>query len=436
MKKPSVLLVCADPGWRQALRNIFASGHLEMAECPDRGMAALCCDRIDPAIVVFASPSRHETGKDIGTAAEMRRDGCHRPMLLLAAESSEDIAVAALRGRMDDLIRYPQGADELPTAISRVLARWPQPAMEDQTDPIIGSSKSMWQLKAYLAKVAATDSNVLITGETGTGKELAAGMLHRWSPRRTNPFVSVNCAAIPASLIESEFFGHERGAFTGAHISREGKFQLADGGTVFLDEIGDMDLGSQAKLLRVIENKEVHSLGAKASHRVDVRVIAATNQDPEQMVSENRFRKDLYFRLNVARVHLTPLRERKQDIRPLVEQSIRDLNRRFGYQVEGCTEDAWSLLDRYDWPGNVRELKNLMEASFIGLESRVISAGDIPESFHRRLEVQDRMPADERKQLIAALSATNWNKSKAAEALHWSRMTVYRKIAKYHLSIR
>src|SRR5260370_14947993 len=168
---------------------------------------------------------------------------------------------------MDDLTRYPEGADELSAAISRVLARWPQPGMEDQTDPIIGSSKSMWQLKAYLAKVAATDSNALITGETGTGKELAAGRLERWRQGRTNPFVSVNCAAIPASLIESEFFGHERGAFTGAHISREGKFQLADGGTVFLDEIGDMDLGSQAKLLRVIENKEVHSLRAKARHR-------------------------------------------------------------------------------------------------------------------------------------------------------------------------
>jgi DNA-binding NtrC family response regulator len=434
--KTAVLLVCAESAWRHALRHIFVSGQLEVAECSDRVMAAMRCASIDPAVVVFASPTREETWKDIATTAEMRISGCKRHLLLLAAESSEDIAVAALRARLDDLIRYPQASDELLPVITRLLGRLPQVPLEDAADPMIGSSKSIWQLKAYLAKVAATDSNVLITGETGTGKELAAEMLHRASPRRSKPLISVNCAAIPEALVESELFGYHRGAFTGAQTSRDGKFQLAEGGTVFLDEIGDMNLGSQAKLLRVIENKQVDSLGAKSSQHVNVRVIAATNQDPEQMVSENRFRKDLYFRLNVARVYLAPLRERKQDIPELVEQSIRELNRRFGYRVEGCTASAWMLLDRYDWPGNVRELKNLMEATFIGLGSRIISHYDFPEAFHRRMAALDRLPADERQQLLAALSATNWNKSKAAEALRWSRMTVYRKIAKYHLSSR
>jgi transcriptional regulator with PAS, ATPase and Fis domain len=228
-------------------------------------------------------------------------------------------------------------------------------------------------------------------------------------------------------------FGHERGAFTGAHAARAGKFQLADGGTVFLDEIGDMDLGAQAKLLRVIENKEIYTLGSKEGQRLDVRVVCATNQDPEQLVIEKRFRKDLYFRLNVARIHLVPLRERKEDIPALVEHTIQELNRRFGCQVEGCTEEAFGMLLRYDWPGNVRELKNVLEATFIGLDSHVIAPSDFPAAIRRWLEARENTPIDERARLISALSATKWNVSKAAEALLWSRMTLYRKIAKYQL---
>ena len=203
---------------------------------------------------------------------------------------------------------------------------------------------------------------------------------------------------------------------------------------MFLDEIGDMDLGAQAKLLRVIESKEVHSLGGRNGVPLDVRVVAATNQDPEQLVRENRFRKDLYFRLNVARVHLKPLRERREDIGPLIEHTIRDLNRRFVRDVEGCDDQAISLLMRYDWPGNVRELKNVLEATFIALGRRVIAPADFPEAFQGRLEPLLEAPASERERLLAALCATKWNKSKAAEALHWSRMTLYRKIVKYHIA--
>jgi transcriptional regulator with PAS, ATPase and Fis domain len=289
-------------------------------------------------------------------------------------------------------------------------------------------------VKSHLARIAVADSTVLITGETGTGKELAAEMVHRASPRRAKPLIPVNCAAIPETLVESELFGYERGAFTGAHAPREGKFQQAQGGTVFLDEIGDMDFSSQAKLLRAIESKEIQSLGARLGTPLNVRIVAATNQDPEQLVREKRFRKDLYFRLNVARIHLAPLRDRKEDIPLLVENSIRELNRRFGYQVEGCTSEAWDLLHRYDWPGNIRELKNLLEATFIGLRSNLISGSDFPEAFHRNVKAADHAAIDERARLLSTLTATNWNKSRAAEALQWSRMTVYRKMAKYHLS--
>ena len=214
--------------------------------------------------------------------------------------------------------------------------------------------------------------------------------------------------------------GNERGAFTGADAAREGKFQLAEGDGLPRRNRRHGPEGAQAKLLRVIENKEVYTLGSKIGQRLNVRVVCATNQDPERLVRENRFRKDLYFRLNVARIHLVPLRERKEDIPALVEHSIPELNRRFGTEVEGCSEDAIALLQRYEWPGNVRELKNVLEATFIGLNARVIGPGDFPPTIHRWVEMLEATPIDERARLISALSATKWNVSKAAGALHWS----------------
>ena len=432
MKMP-VLLVCGDATLRLSVRRVLTAAGWMAAECTDRSQSALRLSGV--RVLVFASTTAEESRKDLNAVRECRRAFARMPIVLVACESSEDLAVAALRSGVDDFLRYTQVAEELAPAIARFVAFDTVPA-EMPGDSMVGVSRSLLQLKSYLARIAATDSNVLITGETGTGKELAAEMVHRASLRRARPLVPVNCAAIPETLVESELFGHERGAFTGAHASREGKFQLADGGTVFLDEIGDMDLGSQAKLLRAIETKEVHSLGSTSGMRINVRIVAATNQDPEQLVREKRFRNDLYFRLNVARVHLAPLRDHKEDIRVLVRHTITELNRRFGYQVEDCSPEAWTLLHRYDWPGNVRELKNLLEATFIGLSSSTISPGDFPEAFHRRLEVLDGAEGGERERLVATLSATNWNKSKAAEALHWSRMTLYRKIAKYHLSSR
>jgi transcriptional regulator with PAS, ATPase and Fis domain len=284
-----------------------------------------------------------------------------------------------------------------------------------------------------LLKVAPTQSTVLITGETGTGKELAAELIHRNSSRHKKPFVCINCAALPENLVESELFGYERGAFTGAIASKQGKFEQAEGGTVFLDEIGDMSPYAQAKILRAIEIKEVYRLGGKGSISLNVRVIAATNQDIERLVAQEKFRKDLYYRFNVAMVHLPPLRDRKEDIPPLLGHYIRELNQRFGREVEGFTQEAMESLLHYDWPGNIRELKNLLEATFINLPSRKIAFMDLPKQFQRRLQETEGLPKSERDQVLSALFATKWNKSKAAQKLHWSRMTLYRKMAKYHI---
>jgi transcriptional regulator with AAA-type ATPase domain/transposase len=293
----------------------------------------------------------------------------------------------------------------------------------------------MQAIKAYIAKVASTESHVLITGETGTGKELLAEQIHRQSRRSQQPFVCINCTAVPDSLLESELFGYERGAFTGAGALNRGAFEQAEGGTLFLDEIGDMSPHAQAKILRAVEGKEVRRLGGQRSIPLDIRVVAATNQDLEQLVAAGQFRKDLYFRLNVARIHLPPLRDRKQDLGPLCEYYIQVLNEQLGREVESLTADVLSCLLRYDWPGNVRELKNLLEAIFINVPSRTIAFMDLPEPFRRRLKGAAGFPLAERDLLLSALFSTRGNKSKAAQQLHWSRMTLYRKLREYQITV-
>jgi transcriptional regulator with PAS, ATPase and Fis domain len=291
----------------------------------------------------------------------------------------------------------------------------------------------MAAIRQYITRVAPFDSHVLITGETGTGKELAAEMLHASSPRSSNAFISFNCAAIPDSLIESELFGHEKGVFTGADSKRMGLFDAANGGTVFLDEIGEMSLSAQSKILRIFETKQVQRLGSPRGHPVDVRIVAATNQDLEELVTHGRFRKDLFYRMNVARIHLPPLRERKADIPQLVAHFINLFNRQMNRHVIGLESEVHNSLCDFVWPGNVRELRNVLEATFLGVESSMIRFADLPVSYQMKFaEIRDA-PFVEREKLMSMLLATNWNKSEAAKQLHWSRMTVYRKMIKYSI---
>ncbi len=298
---------------------------------------------------------------------------------------------------------------------------------------MVGQSASIMRLRAYIHKVAATDSNVLITGETGTGKEKVTELIHRAGARAAQPLVCINCAAIPDSLLESELFGYQRGAFTGAQTSFAGKLRLADRGTVFLDEIGEMSPYAQAKLLRVVESREVFPLGANRPVPVDVRFIAATNQDLEPMVAKNAFRKDLYYRFNVARVSLPALRERKEDIGPLVMHFIEYFNSHYRRHVQEPSMELMQHLFKYEWPGNVRELRNFVEAVFIDPPQGQIGLADLPESFKSIFAGFENQSSTERDRIVAVLAATHWNKSQAAAQLHWSRMTLYRKLAKYQL---
>lgn len=397
------------------------------------------------------NPSLEAAENGLEMLRRLNRHGHCSPVILLVTNSSEELAIAALRAGVSDYLKAPFSDQDLLSSVQRCLANnrrfqgvaqsrggEAQSSSGPGTDlavehGIVGESPLMREIKTYLLKVAATESNTLITGETGTGKELVASLIHSNSRRRRKPFVCINCAAIPDSLLESELFGYERGAFTGAHTLKEGKLKLADGGTVFFDEIGDMSLYAQAKVLRAIESKAVERLGGTRSLSLDVRVIAATHRNLEELITEGKFRADLYFRLNVARIQLPPLRDRKEDLPALCVHFITDMNRRFGLAVAGVAEEALAALLRYDWPGNVRELRNVIEAAFVNRPTGAISLADLPAHFRRRPGIITDLPQDERDQLLGALFATNWNKSQAAQKLNWSRMTLYRKMTKYHI---
>jgi DNA-binding NtrC family response regulator len=302
----------------------------------------------------------------------------------------------------------------------------------ENASAIVGESAPILGLKNFLPKVAAADSNVLITGETGTGKEMVAERIHTLSPRSQRRFVGLNCSAIPDTLVESELFGHEKGAFTGAAATRDGRLALAEGGTLFFDEIGDMSPLAQAKILRAIESREFTRLGGHRPVRVNVRLIAATNRNLESLLNGERFRPDLFFRLNVARLELAPLRERRSDIPLLLQHFIAHYNKVFGVAVERIAGDALQALLEYHWPGNVRELKNVVEVIYLNLTGESV-VRQLPDQVLITWKRLDHLPEDERDKLLRTLLQTEWNVSAAARKLEWSRMTMYRKLSKYDL---
>jgi len=439
MPIPTILIAACDATLRQSVRRQLKSRGYELAEAADWPAALEAIRNLGPDLVILGP--RDEGGGDVAVAVRDIRAFDREILLMLVVPQSD--GGAAPRAGADDYLMSPFSPEELLARVEHVLARRARPPRPPKGRPaeyspagceqMLGESPTMRLVKSYILRAAATDSTVLITGESGTGKELAAELLHRNSPRSKKPLVCVNCAALPDTLLESELFGYERGAFTGAAASQRGKFEQANGGSVLLDEIGEMGLQAQAKILRTIESKEISRLGGNRNTPLNVRFIAATNQDPERLMTEKRFRLDLYYRLNVARIHLPPLRERRDDIILLFDHYIRELNQRYGRSVVGFTDEALDHLLRYDWPGNVRELKNLCEAIFINLPTRKISFLDLPYLYQKQLKEGEALPQGERERLLSALFTTNWNVSKAARALNWSRITIYRKLEKYHI---
>jgi DNA-binding NtrC family response regulator len=294
----------------------------------------------------------------------------------------------------------------------------------------VGVSPEIARLRAYLDKVAASDASVLITGETGTGKECVARYLHEHSPRAQQPMECVNCSALPEGLLESELFGHERGSFTGAHQTQIGRLRQASGGTLFLDEIGDMPQSAQAKILRALESREVTPVGGRRGEHFDVRVIAATNVEPRELSGGTRLRRDLYYRLNVVQLHLPPLRDRREDILYLFDHFIRS-RLPAGVAPPRMSARGVARMLQYEWPGNVREVRNLVDRLMIDLPEAAIPDDSLPGA---AADDARNSAAGEKERLLTALVTTRWNKRKAAQALRWSRMTLYRKLAKYNIS--
>jgi DNA-binding NtrC family response regulator len=357
-------------------------------------------------------------------------------LCFLVAACEADFVLAAMRAGINDLLTCRSTAEEMADVVLRVVRH--EPVARPQTELVagnrlVGHSKPMEQLRRSIQRVATCDSNVLITGETGTGKELTAELIHANSRRRDRPFVSINCAAIPEGLLESELFGYERGAFTGAHAAREGKLQYAQGGTLFLDEVGDMTLYAQAKILRAIESRKVQRLGGNRDIAVNIRIIAATNQNLEQLTSQQKFRQDLFFRLNVARLHLPPLREHVDDIPELVETVVRELSPRVERRVDSVDPGFLEPLLRYGWPGNIRELRNVVESTIVFGTSNRITRRDLPPYLRALFASEERKRESEREKVLGALRACEWNRNDAAKLLGCSRMTLYRKMVKYDL---
>lgn len=439
MQSPVILLSVMNSTLRQSVKQGLSERGTTVLEKPDKTGLLLWIRSQRPDLLLLETNSS-EGRADLELVTRIRQTDRRFRVILIADRGAEALAVAALRAGVKDYFAPPFPVPEIIDAVCRSLADRPLNFVPRSSlhsfhcndPPMIGASCSIRKIRALLLKTALVDSPVLITGETGTGKEIAAHTIHRQSPRHTKPLIFINCAAVPDGLLESELFGYEKGAFTGANHSYPGKLKLADGGTVVFDEIGDMSAYAQAKILRVLESKEVCPLGGKLSIPLDIRVLAATNRDLERLVAVSQFRKDLFYRLNVARIHLPPLRERKDDIQDLIEHFLVELNAQRGRKVLGFTHDARELLLHHDWPGNIRELRNLLEAVFIDPPSQRITIGDLPEWFYSG-STADNETVIERESLLTALAANQWNKSKSAKQLKCSRMTLYRKMVKYEI---
>lgn len=378
------------------------------------------------------------TGIDVLMAAKKQNENC--PVILMTARGSMETVMAATQNGAFDYLAKPFELDTLLVAVRRALDQGNSEDEEAESEDLpesemIGSSPGMVEIYKTVSRVAPTDATVVIEGETGTGKELVARMIHRFSKRAAHPFVPVDCASIPAALIESELFGALKGAFTGADRDRIGVFEAANKGTVFLDEIGDIDLSFQVKLLRFLQEREIRPVGSSREKKVDVRVIVATNRDLQKMVEEEKFREDLWFRLNVVRLTLPPLRERRNDVPLLTHYFLNKYNERHNRNVK-LTESGLRTLKDFTWPGNVRQLQHLIERLTILVPNDRMDGEAVEDAISAMAPggaAGETLAETESDQIRRVLAATGGNKSRAAAILGIERKTLYRKLERMKL---
>jgi DNA-binding NtrC family response regulator len=448
-KKPSLLIVDDEKHTRDGLsRALGRQYEVLLAEDGQRALDVLSERSVDVVLSDLRMPK-------MDGMALMKRIMARTPrpvVILLTAYGNEEVAVEAMKQGADDYMPKPVNLDKLELAIQRFLRARDMEAENTQLrqqlntkyglEHIIGHSPAMQEVFDTVKQVAASRATVLIQGESGTGKELVAHAIHQMSPRANNPFVTVHCAALSKTLLESELFGHEKGSFTGAAERRRGRFEMADGGSLFLDEIGEIDAATQVKILRVLEERQFERVGGQMTLAVDVRLITATNRNLEEMVKQGDFREDLYYRLHVIALELPPLRARVGDIPLLVNHFVRELAAENGKTVEGLTADAMGILCAYDWPGNVRELRNAIERMVVLGRGGRLGVRDIPAAvreavpgYVKPVKGTGALTLDEaEKQLvIQALRMHDGNRTKAAKQLGVSRRTLHRKLNEYGL---
>jgi two-component system response regulator AtoC len=442
-----ILVIDDDDSVRTLLAKRLSNEGYEVrtANCGRAALALLETSTFDAALLDIQLPDM--TGIEI--LEGIRRRDSEIAAVMMTGHPQLESAIQALRLGAYDYLSKPLDWEPLLHLIQRIVERR---YLRDEvshlrsrlaeTPPLgelVGSSAPIQKLKETIAKVAASESVVLIQGESGTGKELVAYALHRLSARSKGPFVAVNCAAIPAELMESELFGHVKGAFSSATANAQGLFRSAEKGTLFLDEIGDLPLQMQPKLLRVLQEREVRAVGGTQVHRVDVRVVAATNQNLDAAVESGKFRQDLFFRLNVVRIEPPSLRSVKEDIAPLTTHLLRKLNRKFGRRIQSIAPDAMAALCAYDFPGNVRELENIIERAYaLGADDQ-IKVKDLP-SLSPRITPSDppkrnsQLENLERELIAEKLRIHGYDKLKTSEALGMSERTLYRRLKKHALN--
>ena len=454
---PSLLIVDDDVGHAESLQDALEMDNYECQVVHGGAEALEVLRERDFDVVLTDLVMAEVSGLDL--LRESRSLHPTTPVLMITGHATIETAVDAMRQGADDYIAKPVNLPELRAKLSRAVDRARLLADHEELklqnedlrrqlderfglEGILGHSPQMQRVFQIISQVAATHATVLILGESGTGKELVARALHRSSPRAKQNFVAVNCAALSEGLIESELFGHKRGAFTGAVTEKQGRIAYADGGTLFLDEVGDMPPATQAKLLRVLESREVVQVGGHEAKKVDIRLVAATNRDLRSMVAEGSFREDLLFRLQVVTIALPPLRDRVGDLPLLLEYFVRTLAAEHGRPVTGISPEARAVLARHDWPGNVRELRNAVENMVLLAQGEALQVGDLPESVvaaggqvrGTQLDLAGRSLAEMEEALIKAnLELMEDNRERTAKVLGIGERTLYRKIKEYGL---
>ena len=450
MPSPTILVVDDESLLRWSLRERLSAEGYRVIEAETAAEALERAAGVDLLLLDFKLPG----GDGIAVLRKVKEQSPDTLVILMTAYSTIESAVEAMKLGAYHYVNKPFNLDEVVLLVQKALetielrrevkALRVTQGVEYSFDSIIGQSPAMQRIKALLARVAGSPaSTVLLTGETGTGKDLAAKAIHYNSDRRTRAFVNITCSALPEQLLESELFGHERGAFTDARAQKRGLFETADGGTVFLDEIGEMTPALQSKLLRFLEEKTFKRVGGLNDVRVDVRVVAATNRDLEEEVKGNRFREDLFYRLQVMPIHLPSLRERKGDVLVLAGYFIDRFNREFRKRVKGLSPAAADTLNAYPWPGNVRELRNAIERAMLLVDRNQLEPEDFTTLTRSVSPTQFRLPAEgvnledvERQLLTQALERANGNQTQAAHLLGINRDQVRYRIEKFGLGAK